>query len=47
MTTPASSTAGGNSNGVSHQSAANLREQLIRLQSQLLTAATSTLSAIA
>lgn len=52
MTTPAPSTNGGTSsaatsNGTGTQSNANLLEQLIQLQSQLLTAAASTLSAIA
>ncbi len=53
MTTPvASSKSGTSSNGsssdsTSNQSTANLLEQLIQLQSQLLTAATSTLSTIA
>jgi hypothetical protein len=47
MTTPASSTAGGTSgSGTSNPSTTNLLEQLIQLQSQILTAATSTLSTI-
>ena len=50
MTTPASksgSLSTATSNSASTQSNANLLEQLIQLQSQMLTAATSTLSAIA
>jgi hypothetical protein len=52
MTTPASSTNGanasnGNSSGAGNQSAANLLEQLIKLQAQMLTTTSSTLSAIA
>jgi hypothetical protein len=48
MTTPSTSTSGGtSSNGTSNQRNANLLEQLIKWQSQMLTPATSTLSAIA
>ena len=48
MTTLSASTGGGtSSNGKSNQSNANLLEQLIKWQSQMLTPATSTLSAIA
>lgn len=48
MTTPAAAAAGGNSSGGSiNKSASNLLEQLIKLQSQMLSAATSTLSAVA